>query len=176
MAKTDSLTAARLRELLDYDPLTGILRWRVYRCHVALAGDEAGVLKSDGYCYVTIDGVSFRRNRLAWLHVTGDYPALQIEHEDTVKHHDWISNLRLATNGQNQQNQHRAHKGTRSGLLGVTWDKRRQKWWARIKLDGKVKHLGFFDDRYEAHRAYLVAKRLYHPFATQPPTAGAALV
>ena len=37
-----------------------------------------------------------------------------------------------------------------SGVTGVTWDKSIGKWLAQIRLDGKTKHLGYFDDLEEA--------------------------
>jgi hypothetical protein len=44
-------------------------------------------------------------------------------------------------------------------IKGYTWNKQKGKWWARIKVNGKQQHLGFYDREDEAHNAYLVAKR-----------------
>lgn len=49
-----------------------------------------------------------------------------------------------------------------SGYKGVTWDKREQKWRARIGKEGKRKHLGYFDTAEEAHEAYKNAAPEYH--------------
>lgn len=165
MADLD-ITAARVRELLAYDPLTGEFTWRVTRCQHAIAGAKAGSLKKDGRVYITVGGRKFARSRLAWLHHYGVEPPNMVDHEDTEPSHDWIANLRLATNTENQQNQRRAHKGSRSGLLGVTWVESRRRWWARIRVGGKLKVLGYFLDKFEAHRAYVAAKARYHPFST----------
>src|SRR5690606_5927947 len=86
------LTAARLRELLHYDPETGIFIWlpkpqsafSKSRHHKAAytryAGKVAGSLKKRGYCYIKIDGVMYGAHRLAWLYVHGCWPLNQIDH------------------------------------------------------------------------------------------------
>jgi hypothetical protein len=48
-----------------------------------------------------------------------------------------------------------------SKYKGVYWHKSKNKWVARIKVDGKVKHLGYFTDEYEAHLAYQKALNEY---------------
>lgn len=45
---------------------------------------------------------------------------------------------------------------------GVCWDKRRQKWMAKIKTNGTHHNLGRFTDEIEAAKAYDNAARLYH--------------
>ena len=49
--------------------------------------------------------------------------------------------------------------GIDPNIKGYTWNKQKGKWWARIKVNGKQQHLGFYDREDEAHNAYLVAKR-----------------
>lgn len=61
------------------------------------------------------------------------------------------SNLRIVSRRQNLQNQKRE---TSSKYPGVNWDKNASKWRAKIKLNGKLKHLGLFDDEREAAKAY----------------------
>ena len=41
-----------------------------------------------------------------------------------------------------------------SQYLGVSWDKRRNAWWAKINVDGIRKDLGIFADELEAAKAY----------------------
>lgn len=62
----------------------------------------------------------------------------------------------------NGQNQRRAYKDSKTGLLGVSFDKRRNKYVASIKFDGKQNFLGYSPTGEQAHAAYLEAKRQHH--------------
>jgi hypothetical protein len=78
------LTAAKLRELLSYDRETGTLRWRkrsnaLSRMRI---GALAGSIKGGGYREIEIDGITYQAHRLAWLHVTGEWPVAEIDHRD----------------------------------------------------------------------------------------------
>ena len=44
-------------------------------------------------------------------------------------------------------------------VRGYSWDNQKQKWKARIKINQRIRHLGYFDNENEAHEAYLKAKR-----------------
>ena len=50
---------------------------------------------------------------------------------------------------------------------GVFWSKRQGKWWARIKANGKRRHLGSFTTAEEAQASYLAAKARMHPFSLE---------
>ena len=53
-------------------------------------------------------------------------------------------NLRVVTQSQNCMNQHKRSNNT-SGVKGVSWFKDREQWGAKITINGKQIHLGFFD-------------------------------
>lgn len=58
-----------------------------------------------------------------------------------------------------------ANQGSRGGsslYKGVTWNKRRKKWCAKIQVCGKWYHLGYFDDELDAARAYDEAALAFH--------------
>jgi hypothetical protein len=152
------LTAERLREVLEYDPLTGVFRWRVARG--APVGGRVGVVAGSkhprGYRYVCIDGVSHKEHRLVWLYATGAFPALNIDHRDGNRSNNRLSNLREATTSQNNANARR-NRTNKSGFKGVSWHKAAGRWRAQITMNGRVVHLGHFKKPEEAHAVYVTA-------------------
>lgn len=162
MAKTD-LTAQRLRELLHYDPDTGVFRWRNPR---GKAGNKpsAGSRDSGGYVKIGIAGHDYRAHRLAWLYVRGVWPDGQVDHKDGDPGNNAIGNLRDVPQAVNQQNQRSAHFDSKHGLMGVT--QRKTGWIARINIEGVHHYLGVFPTQESAHAAYLAAKRARHSGCT----------
>jgi len=162
MAKAD-LTAARLREVLDYNPQTGAFYWRVFRSGRAVQGQQAArAPRGSGYATIFVDGHLYAAHRLAWLHVTGSWPTGLVDHKDGVKANNAFSNLRDVSHGVNLQNQRKARVDNLLGLLGVTHHPKNNKFQARITLDKKTRSLGYFKTADEAHAAYLKAKRELH--------------
>lgn len=153
----------RLRELLRYDPVTGVFTWRVDRMRgrgvgnvVAQAGSVAGS-PCNGYRYIQIDGRKYRAGRLAFLYMTGAWPKNMVDHRDLDPSNDRWENLRDATRSQNGANT----KGLATvGLKGVT--KRGSAYRAQICRDGEVIHLGTFGDPVTAHAVYMTAARDLH--------------
>jgi hypothetical protein len=68
-------SAARLNELLSYDPTLGVLRWKVI-CPGGenKVGKLAGLRKADGHIEVKVDGVRYQAHRLIWKMVHGRDP------------------------------------------------------------------------------------------------------
>lgn len=159
------LTAERLRALLSYCPETGEFRWLVTNSKRRMAGSAAGDRKPSGYIIIGIDGHRYRAHRLAWLFMTGQWPAHQVDHRDNDRANNKWLNLRAADNAQNQANSKRQRNNT-SGFKGVYWNTQRQKWAAKINPGRRQVHLGFFDDPKIAHEAYVRgAKRFFGEFA-----------
>jgi hypothetical protein len=153
------ITAERIREILDYDPETGVFRWR--KSGKGRRGNKvAGSKQSFGYVRIKINGKEFRANRLAWLYVTGRWPENQIDHIYGNKADNRFVNLRQADIFTNSQNQRKPHEDNACGFLGVF--KSRDRWRARIHTKGRDIHVGVFDCPEEAHLAYLEAKRKLH--------------
>ena len=98
------LAQTRLRELLHYEPTTGIFTRRVTTSSNAKAGDAAGCLKSDGYIYICVDRKQYLAHRLAYLYMVGDWPPNMIDHRDNCKHNNVWTNLRPATSSENLLN------------------------------------------------------------------------
>lgn len=162
---TEILTAERLRELLDYDPLTGIFTWRTRRGSVPRGG-VAGHLGAHRYVVIKLGRRRHRAHRLAWLHTHGVWPALHIDHINGVRHDNRLVNLREANHSENAQNQPHLRANNTSGFLGVTWSARDKRWQAGININKKRIHLGHFHTAEEASAAYREAKARLHPFSS----------
>lgn len=156
------LTAERLRELLAYDTETGVFRWRARpsRWSRIRAGNVAGCVKNAGYREVGLDSCRYRAHRLAWLYVTGEWPASGLDHENLNKDDNRWANLRPATVSQNGANRRLCSINT-SGFKGVNWDKQTRKWRSTIMVNGKTLYLGRFDLAEDAHAAYAEAADKY---------------
>jgi hypothetical protein len=161
------LTQERLKELLSYDPLTGVFLWRVDRGGKK-AGDVAGCRKRT-YTVISVDDRIYRAHLLAWLYMTGKWPNPFVDHRDLDKHNNIWTNLREATKSQNMANVGLI-KSNKSGLKGVSryraGESYGKPWQSHIQKDGKVMHLGHFATKEEAHVAYVIAaERLFGEFA-----------
>lgn len=157
------LTAARLRELLYYDALTGAFNWRETVGRRGKVGQLAGNVHSSGYVHIIISRVSYKAHRLAWLYMTGEWPIGTIDHRDTDRANNVWSNLRDVPGHWNTQNQSAPHKNNKSGFLGVT--RQGNYWRSNIRVNGMAIFLGSFSTPEAAHERYLQEKRLRHPGA-----------
>lgn len=84
-----------------------------------------------------------------------------VDHIDMNPVNNHVSNLRWCTNSQNMRNTRPLANST-SRFKGVCWDKSRSKWRAQIKIDGKHRNLGQFENEEDAARAYDTAARELH--------------
>lgn len=152
-----ALTVARVREVLKYNPETGSFFRNGKKVRVR---PNAG-----GYLRITIDGVTEYCHILAWVIMTGTWPKHDVDHEDRNKLNNKWSNLRAATSTQNKANTALSARNT-SGYKGVSWNRKRSKWFASIRIHGKTKGLGYHDNPKSAHEAYVrEARRLFGEFA-----------
>jgi hypothetical protein len=157
------LTQQRLRELLHYDPLTGLFT-RLVAASNAPAGSAAGSLANIGYLRISVDGARYLAHRLAWLYVHGEWPQQEIDHINGDKIDNRIANLRDASRGVNCQNIRAARRDSKTGLLGVY--ERRGRFTACIEVSGRTVTLGDCATPTEAHAVYLQAKREFHAGCT----------
>jgi len=160
------LTATELRDLLHYDPNTGLFTWtrtlrtgfkgNGIRCRQgAIAGKT-----SDRYSKICVGGGRYYAHRLAFLYMTGEWPNGIVDHIDGNGMNNAWSNLRKASSSQNVANGKLA-KNNRSGFKGVYRHKQTGNYVALIHAGGQKYHLGCFPTPEEAHAAYMTAAKIY---------------
>jgi hypothetical protein len=157
---TVKITAEQVRELLDYRPETGEFFWKISRRGRGFKkGNKAGGI-NERYFRIGIGGRRYSAHRLAILILTGKWPPLQVDHQDTDGLNNKFQNLRHATATQNQGNCGLS-KNNKSGYKGVSWCRAREEWRAYIKINNRNKYLGRFDSPEKAHKAYWMAAQKY---------------
>ncbi len=160
------ITQKLLKELFHYNLDTGIFTRKVSRGG-NIKGSVAGCVRSDGYVLIGINYENYYAHILAWLYVKGKFPEGEIDHKDTIHHHNWISNLRDVTHAGNMQNQIKARSDNKStGELGITFRKERNKFCVRFIVDGKPKYFGDFSTLKIAKGVRDRAKRKHHSTCT----------
>jgi|APCry1669189034_1035192.scaffolds.fasta_scaffold151756_1 HNH endonuclease len=161
--RTDShFTKEHLQSLFDYKD--GNLYWKKTKGRLK-AGSLAGT-KSHHYWQICIDYVIYRTHRLVWIFHHGNNPDY-IDHINGNTFDNRIENLRECNISQNRHNQ-KLPKTNTSGVKGVNWSKQKQKWRARVVLDSKEYHVGFFENIEEAQMAISnIREKLHGVFARQ---------
>jgi len=154
------ITHAELLSLMTYDPATGVFHWREYK-YPRRPDLMVGFVSDEGYLRCKIGSQTYPLHRLAWFYVHKRWPSGQIDHINRDKADNRLSNLRVATHGQNQTNAG-AHKTNRLGVRGVRKKQRGLRYEARITHEGRVIHLGHYLTIEEAAAARKAAERLLH--------------
>jgi len=152
------VTQSRLKELLEYNPDSGIFVWNCSNGLKIKKGDIAGPVYGSGYRNIRLDGRTYPAHRLAWLYVHGKLPKNIIDHINHNRMDNSIRNLRDITPSQNAKNKNLGGRN-KSGVMGVS--RRNGRWWAQIKASKKLISLGFFDDFFEACCARKSAENRY---------------
>ncbi|WP_052239529.1 HNH endonuclease [Pseudomonas brassicacearum] len=144
--KTRQLTHARLLEKVVYDPDTGKFT------HLGRRRPKVGQFDKDGYVKISIDGIKHQAHRLAWLYMTGSYPPadMHVDHRNAVRDDNRWQNLRLATYAENQAYRIASTsigpgRGA-SGVRGVYWDGRKERWFVQVRSNKKVHCGGYHVD------------------------------
>ena len=163
MAKSlvPDISPEEVRELISYDPVTGIMRWKwrynlkpkAASWNARNAGNPILTKDSKGYIFLSIYKQKYRAHRVAWAH--GQWPILDLDHINLVKTDNRIENLREATVAQNGHNVGLINRNT-SGARGVFWHRGARKWQASIFCLGKSIYLGLhmrFEDAVAVRRA-----------------------
>ena len=155
----------RMKLRLEYDPETGLFRAAKGSRQGGNFGGQPGYKNPKGYHVLSVYGKAYKAHRLAWFYVYGVWPEGQIDHINGNRTDNRICNLRDVPQGVNMQNQRKAMRHSKSGLLGVTTT-RKGTFVSAIKKNDKCTYLGTFPTPELAHAAYIAAKRKLHPGCT----------
>jgi len=136
----NSITQDRLKEVLHYDPETGVFTWIKSLNPRAPVGKIVSNLSSEGYIRARIDNNLYFAHRLAFLYMDGTFPKEQTDHINGVRSDNRWINLRRITHSENGRNQ-RLQPTNKSGHAGVFWSNTHKRWIARIKINGKTRHI-----------------------------------
>jgi hypothetical protein len=161
------ITQEYLKSILHYDTESGYFTWKIRKSGVIGGiGAIAGSLdKSTGYNRLSINRILYLAHRLAWLYMTGNWPEFIIDHIEgiNVPNFNKWSNLRHITQKDNThskiENNGIATNNT-TGYSGV--DLHKGSYRARITVDGKQIHLGYFTTPEEGSESYKTAKLIHH--------------
>ena len=94
-----------------------------------------------------------------------DLVGKELDHDNQIKTDKRIENLRTCTKSENLQN--RIFKNTSSKYVGVCWNKSRNKWRAQIQVNGKLVHIGYFENEIDAaisHDKYVFRNNMDNGF------------
>lgn len=122
-----------------------------------------GTIRKDGYLVTWYEGRLEFNHRLAFLLQGLTIPDM-VDHINGDRSDNRWTNLRLATNTENQYNRKDTSKAGR--LRGALYNKRANRWYSMIRHNGKRTYLGMFATEQEAHMAYMrAAQELHKEFA-----------
>jgi hypothetical protein len=140
-----------ITEHLEYNPITGIVSWTTEGSHKrGPKGSEAGFYnKIERYRLITCSGRILRTHRIVWYLYYNQWPKYVIDHIDGNTTNNRIENLRDVTRKTNSRNMKRS-KANKSGVTGVFWCKRVEKWGASIYQNRRNVALGNFTQKWDA--------------------------
>ena len=163
MRKHQRLPPEEIRQLLAYDPASGVLTWTDrHSIRIPHAGAVAGTIDRFGYVLISVKYRRIRGHTLAWVIQTGRYPEKEIDHINGIRSDNRWANLREADRCKNMQNLQGARRDNQTGLLGVTPHSGGKYFTAEIRANRKRHYLGCFDTPEQAHAAYMEAKKRLH--------------
>lgn len=144
------LSQSVLNDLFYYN--NGELFWKNCK-RPCINGKKAGTKNNTGYRSVNIEGKRFFIHRIIYIMFKGDIDNnLEINHIDCNRENNKIENLELVTRRQNMQNTEKHKNGK---LVGCYFDKKKNRWYSRIRIKNKRLFLGGYSTELEAHNAYL---------------------
>lgn len=128
-------------------------------------GKPVGYKTTAGYIRFAICRRRYFAHRVVWFMTHGEWPSHEVDHINGIRTDNRPENLRNVTRLMNSQNVGAAHvTNSTTGLLGTHYHASNGKnFRAQIWVNGKNRHIGYFETAMQAHQAYLEAKAALHP-------------
>lgn len=89
------VTPEYVRDVLDYNPETGEMFWKVKVAMRTLVGERAGYVHANGVRVVKLKNHAYQCSRVAWMHFYGEEPAGRVRHKNNDRADHSIKNLVL---------------------------------------------------------------------------------
>lgn len=153
------LTQACLKEILHYDPDTGLFTWTNPRSPRIKPGDPAGCAKY-GYIVIKVNNRPYPAAHLAHLYMTGELPSDEMDHINRNPSDNRWKNLRQADRSLNCLNRG-CFKNNKAGIQGIYKNRRKKGVMWQVEYRGK--YVGFYDSFPAA-----VAARIFAEFKLSP--------
>ena len=153
------ISADYVKDLLEYDPLTGLLYWRKYMNSRVPAGHRAGYIDLHGYVVVGLNRKLYKAHRLIWLMQTGSWPKGQIDHINHVRSDNRWLNLSDVSQRINTTKRliSKANTSSHTGVYRTA----KGNWIARICVNRTQINLGTYPDINKAIQARKDAELVY---------------
>lgn len=159
-----------LRQLLRYEPDTGLLFWRERPVEMFSSSARhkgwnarcAGKLAlstnhNAGYKCGPVNNKLLLAHRVVVALVRGEWPSGEVDHINGDRSDNRWENLRVVSHADNSRNRAMSQRNS-SGAMGVYWNPVNQNWTAEIKHEGAKRHLGSFQSIREAKAARVRAQ------------------
>ena len=156
------ITQDYLNHHFSYDPESGSFTYKI-PTRRRKVGATVGKPDKDGYLTASIGCNRIIIHRAIWMMIYGEWPNV-VDHINGDKTDNRLLNIRNVTNNENLKNS-RLSKRNKSGVTGVIWHKRFNKWHVGIGVNSKLKHIGYYHSYFDAVCARKSAEIRYgyHP-------------
>jgi hypothetical protein len=158
--KRKKLTQKRLKEVLVYNPKTGIFMWKKTgpgRKKTKIAGG----IDVHGYRVINIFYTQYKAARIANLYMLGYLPENQMDHKNKIRDDDRWKNLREVSAQCNLRNCC-VYKNNKSGVTGISFGKKDNRWLSDMRVNNKTIHLGQYKDKTDAIKARWEAEKKHN--------------
>ena len=154
-------TRQDLESVFTYDPESGKL-YRLTLSNGVESLTECGAKqKSARYKLVSFKNERYLIHRLIWVMIHGRSPEGEVDHVDGDPNNNRPGNLRLATSRQNNHNR-RLSVRNKSGVKGVLWVEKIQRWRGLVIDQGHQHFVGHFLTVEEAAVAVAAKRKRLH--------------